>query len=232
MSCRGSSACRKRANRSVRRGSRARPASGRLSPARRERRCGYALRPDRQRSARRHEVPLGLDQLVAERAAKGDVAVGSSLSMAVSRPGLRDLRQEANVHLGIERCDRWVAGSASRRTTSVIVAGVYFRWASQSLTLKPSTCGCSQLIRTSKLRRCLRLRSVTTFSFELLVHAGSARRVEQTEGFDPIPCDRRFAHWIRTRRVRGDPSGAACVVASEHGGRNAGGLTRRRRRTC
>src|SRR6266702_2274925 len=112
------------------------------------------------------------------------------------------------------------AHSASRRTTSVLVAGVYFRWASQSV--KPSTCGCSQLIRTSTLRRCLRFRFVTTFSFELLVHAGSARRVEQTEGFDPIPCDRRFVHWSRTQRVRGDPSGAACVVGSEHGGRDAG----------
>lgn len=141
----------------------------------------------------------------------------------LAAPEHRPMRRSPGASVSTSKPDAWTqsAHSASRRTTSVIIASVYFRCESQSL--KSSTCGCSQLIRTSTLRRCLRFRFVTTCSFELLVHAGSTRRVEQTEGFDPIPCDRRFVHWTRTQRVRGDPSGAACVVGSEHGGRDAGG---------
>lgn len=45
------------------------------------------------------KMPFGLDQLVAERAAQYDVAGCTSLSTAASAPGLRDLRQEADVHL-------------------------------------------------------------------------------------------------------------------------------------
>ncbi len=52
-------------------------------------------------------MPLGLDQLVAERATQSDIAVGGVLNMAASRPGLGDLRQQADIYLGIERGDRW-----------------------------------------------------------------------------------------------------------------------------